>query len=314
MKNSSFFKNKKVLVTGGTGFIGSHLVVSLAQEGAKVCSLGRQDALSSALKTAGGDIAFFDVDLLAEKNLDSIFRDQDLVFHLAATFSPKDISSEEDENSLMTKNVFKAARESGVQRVVLASSASVYPPEPNIYPIPEKAGTEGSAHNAYGTSKRRCEKLAKEHVQRYSQTILIPRLFNIYGPGDTSNHFIPAAIREVFSESTGITITGDEKQTRDFLYIADCVRGLQAIMENGKSSKPVNICSGVETTLLEAAKIITRITGKKADIRTNQTGKITQMRSFGDTRLAAEQLGFHAKVTLDEGLHKTIEWRMRKGV
>lgn len=314
MKNSSFFKNKKVLVTGGTGFIGSHLVISLAQEGARVCSLGRKDALLVTPKPAGDNITFFDVDLLAEKNLDSIFCDQDLVFHLAATFFPKDVSEQEDENSLMTKNVFEAAKKSGVQRVVLASSAGVYPSESSIYPIPEKLGTEGSAHSIYGASKRRCEKLAQEYAQRYGQTILIPRLFNIYGPGDISHRFIPAAIIEILSDSTSITIEGNEKQTRDFLYITDCIRGLQAIMENGKSAKPINICSGVETTLLEATKTIAKIVRKAIDIRTNQTGKVTQMRSVGDAHLAQKQLGFRAEVSLHEGLQRTIEWHTRERV
>lgn len=305
--NSLHFSGKKIAIMGGNGFIGTHLAKKLRMLGAKFLIIANK-------KNPPSRADFLQIDLLRrDSKLVRALLGCGYVFHLAATFSPKARGKRGDENYLMTKNILEASAKAGISKIVMASSAAVYPTIPRIIPIPEYIGREGSPNGVYGESKRRSEDFLLSHGKKYGIHIVIPRIFNVYGPGDLSARFVSSAIRDALTKNE-IIILGDGNQTRDFIYIDDCIAGLLACMENGTAGQTVNICTGQETSLMGAAKIIVKTA--KADscrIGLETTDDRPGIRSVGDTSIAQKQLQFKAKTSLAEGIKKTLAWFQKQG-
>src|SRR3954470_11590377 len=308
----------KSVVTGGAGFIGSHLVDALAARGDEVLVLddfssGKRENLSGALET-GVSVTELDVsDAQAVLAAIEGFKPES-VFHLAAQIdvrrSMEDPGFDARLNVVGTVNVLEAAARSGVSRLLFTSTGGAIYGEgaesPDELPFAETALC--APFSIYGQSKL----AAEGYVDLYSRTRGLPggivRLGNIYGPRqDPATEAGVVAIFCALARPRGPpTGVGTGEQTRDYVYVADVVDALLA-MEGADEGGPINVGTGVETNVLELAAGIGELTGRK-DFEPHQAqarvGEIE--RTVLDTKLAAERLGWEAKRNIESGLSETL--------
>jgi GDP-L-fucose synthase len=314
----SFWKNKKIVVTGGTGFIGSHVVEMLVQEGGIVTvptSTRKLDNLSSVRK----DISITTADLTSLESAKRVFRGKDIILHLAAVVAGIELNRLHpvkmfNENILLNQTVLHASALSHIERLLVTSSACVYP-RVCSQPIREASGFIDSpepTNRGYGWAKRFSEIAASLYTEEYGMKIAIARPFNAYGPRDHFNpaisHVIPGIIKRVFDGENPLAVWGSGKQTRSFIYVSDLAQGLINTCEKYAVADPVNIGSSEEVTMKDLAQYIISASGEKIPIVFDTTKPDGQPRRLCDTSKAAQKFGFHATTTLSDGLKKTIEW------
>jgi UDP-glucose 4-epimerase len=302
----------KWLVTGGCGFIGSHLVEALAARGDSVrvlddLSTGKRDNIPQTVELIAGDVA--DARLVAEAAAGV-----DGIYHLAAIASVQ--RSSEDwlgthrTNLTGTIAVLDAARRTAARAplpVVYASSAAVYGDNPAV-PLRENAALQPLS--AYGADKLGSELHARVAWSAHGIPTLGLRFFNVYGPRqDPSSPYsgVIAIFADRLMKDSGIRIFGDGAQSRDFIYVADVVAHLIAAMSNLRAeARVVNVCTGRATTILELAAIIARIAGREPRIE-HAPARIGDIRtSIGDPAAAVALLGVRAAVTIADGLRRTL--------
>ena len=317
----SFWREKRVLVTGGTGFIGSHLTEQLVTSGARVTVIGREtEARVRFLDLKHSVVAYRRVDLMGpSRKLKQLFSGKDMIFHLAARVAGIGYNSTHPatmlyDNLALTLTALEAARIGGVKRFQYVSSACVYPRHCTI-PTPETEGFSGDpepTNFGYGWAKRMGEVLARTYGDEHGLEVSIVRPYNGYGPRDNfdpeTSHVIPALIKRVVGGEDPVVVWGDGSSTRSFLYVEDFARGLLEACEKYPVADPVNIGSDEEISIKDLVKLIIEISGSKAGIRFDRSKPNGQPRRNCDTRKAREKIGFVAKVSLREGLKRTIEW------
>ncbi len=305
------------LVTGGAGFIGSHLVDALLARGDTVrvldnFSTGKQENLHHNIDR----IELINGDLRDSALLETLLQGVDLIFHQAAFVSVP--QSVEDPKSCFDTNVngtgmlLAAAKNAGVQRVVLASSAAVYGENPAI-PLAEDETPDPLS--PYAASKFITEIYARLFTNQLGLDVVALRYFNVFGPrqNPASDYaaVIPIFIKTLQDEDQPV-IYGDGLQTRDFIYIADVVQAnLLAASSDLAPGKVINICSGQEINLLNLLEILAGIYNREIqpDFQDARLGDI--YRSLGDPTRAQEALGFSPAISFSEGLKLTTSW-MRK--
>ena len=302
------------MITGGAGFIGSHLVRELLQRGNAVrvfdnFSTGKEENLTdcrSDIEVIRGDIR----DLPA---LEKAMEGAGKVFHLAA-ISSVPLSVDQplptfDVNLGGTCNVLEAARHNGVKRVVLISSASVYGASARI-PFRESMKLEGSS--PYATSKLVGEQLGNLYLRLYGLEVVSLRLFSVYGarqnPQSQYSNVIPAFATRVLRGETPV-VYGDGKQTRDFVYVKDIARGLaEASKRKGVVGEVINIGTGRQTSVIELLAHIQK------SLKTNVPHIFQPRKPGDDPRTCADPtkamtlLGFKRFTPLDKGLMETLSW------
>jgi UDP-glucose 4-epimerase len=310
------------LVTGGCGFIGSHLVDTLLARGDKVrvlddLSTGRRSNLPNWVEVVVGDVADAETVAHAMAGVDGCF-------HLAAVASVQrgneDWLGTHRVNLTGTIAVFDAARTcngKGPVPVVYASSAAVYGDNPSM-PLDESAAT--APLSAYGADKLGCELHGRVAWQVHRVPSTGFRFFNVYGPRqDPKSPYsgVIAIFADKVAENQEITVNGDGGQVRDFVYVADVVRHLVAAMDDdtkggrskggmGEGSKVFNVCTGRPTTVLELAQIISDLGGVKPRIA-HGPARVGDIRtSLGNPAKAAETFGFTAETPVAEGLRETL--------
>jgi len=302
----------RVLVTGGAGFIGSHLTEALVARGDQVRVL---DNFSSGtprnLSDVESRIELVKGDLRNRADLMEALQDSEVVFHEAAFVSvPESIENPGDCFDINVSGVvglLEAARQAGARRIVLASSAAVYGARAD-FPLREKGFTD--CRSPYATSKRFNENLATLYTQTYQLPVVALRYFNVYGPRQSPTSEYAAVIPrfiERLKASRAPIVYGDGKQTRDFVYVADVVRAnLLAAESEGAAGQIINICSGTETNLLDLLDVLRSIfpQAPAAELVATRLGDLR--RSVGDPSLAAELLGFRIQIPLDEGLKRCV--------
>jgi UDP-glucose 4-epimerase len=304
----------KSLVTGGAGFIGSHLVNALLARGDEVrvldnFSTGKEENLRDSL----GDLELIRGDLLDEGILTEAVKDIDLIFHQAAFVSvPLSLEKPEtcfDTNVIGTKRLLTAARNAGVRRVVMASSAAVYGESQDL-PLSEE--TSPDPLSPYAASKQVGEIYASLFTSQLGLDAVALRYFNVYGPRQNPESdyaaVIPIFIRKLIDEEEPV-IFGDGLQSRDFVYVDDVVEAnLLAAESDLVSGKVFNICSGTEIDLVTLVENLSEIFGRKINpiYQEKRAGDIH--RSLGDPSKAKQLLNFQAKVDLSTGLEKTTTW------
>lgn len=325
MASQDFYKNKKVLVTGGAGFVGSHLVEQLLERGASVIVPTRVNAIGAPanLKHLAGKIKICRVGLEDLKAMKKIMKGVDVVMHLAAVIGGVQFSSTRQasifqENLRPFMTVIEAARQAGVGRFLVCSTACVYPADA-IHPTPESEGFRGFpqvTNEGYGMAKRMQEYLGMKYVEEFGMDVRIARPFNGYGPRDdfdvSTSHVIPALIQRVLNAKDFIEAWGDGSATRAFMYVDDFARGLLAVAEKGPIGKAVNIGPDHEISIKDLAQTIMKVCGTKLPIRWDKTKPAGQQRRGCDNSFARAAIGFSARVSFEEGIKKTIDWYKNK--
>jgi len=307
----------RVLVTGGAGNVGSHIVDAALAAGAReVVALdalvrGVPENLSGAL--ASGRARLVELDIRDREAVHANVAGCDIVFHQAALRWTRCQEDPRECHEVMvdgTLNVLEAAADAKVSRVVLASSAVVYG-APVRLPIDEDHPLHGTT--VYGAAKVANEQLARAfaHLRSLNSTTL--RYFNVYGPRmDVRSKYVEVMVRwlDLIDAGKPLTLFGDGSDSVDFVYVGDVVRANLLACESGPSDAIVNVCSGVETRMRDLAELILEVTGGRVGIeyKPRPAGSLPARR-YGDPRRAEELLGFRAETKLADGVRRLIEWR-----
>lgn len=302
----------RVLVTGGAGFIGSHLVEALVARGDQVRVV---DDFSTGQRANLATVAD-QVDIVAGGLLDPALKesiqDIELVFHEAAFVSvPASLERPADcyaINVQGTIELFEAAREAGVGRLVLASSAAVYG---NRAEMPLTEDDPAECISPYASSKLFNENLAALYSASLGLPAVALRYFNVYGPRQSPKSDYAAVIPrfiERMASGKAPHIYGDGRQSRDFVYVGDVVRAnLLAAEAQEAPGRVFNVCSGLETSLLDLAETLGRLfpDAPPAEFSEPRPGDVAK--SLGDPGRAAKVLGFRAQTELADGLRAIVE-------
>lgn len=304
-----------VLVTGGGGFIGSNLVDELLARGARVRVLdnfatGRRENLAHCAE----EIELIEGDIRDREICEKASRGQRFVFHQAALGSVprsmEDPATTLDVNTQGTANMLAAARETGVERFIFASSSSVYGDSDRL---PKKEGEEGAALSPYATSKRLCEELAETFFRCYGLSWVGLRYFNIYGPRqDPAGPYAAVIPRffDAFLVSRSPVIFGDGEQSRDFTYVTDAARAnlLAAGAPPEACNRAYNVAAGDRTTVKDLAELVRQAVGSDATPIHEPPRAGDVKHSLADLEDASSLLQYDAETSLRDGLHSSLPY------
>jgi len=312
-------KNQRVLVTGADGFIGSHLVESLLQEGAKVKafvyynsfnSWGWLDAFPKELLD---QIEIFAGDIRDPHGVQQAMKGIDVVFHLAALiaipFSYHSPDSYVDTNMKGTLNVLQAAKELGTKRVLVTSTSEVYGTAQYV-PIDEKHPYQGQS--PYSATKIGADRLAESFYRSFNLPVTIVRPFNTYGPRQSARAVIPTVITQLLSGMTKIKL-GSLEPTRDFNYVKDTVAGFTAIAKSDATiGQEINIATQREISIGELARELIQQINPAAEIMTDdirlRPAHSEVERLLGSNAKIKLLTGWAPRYSLSQGLYETITW------
>lgn len=303
----NFWTGKKVLITGGNGFLGKHLIAKLKEKGPKTIRVADIDKY---------DLRNYEDCLKASKGIDA-------VIHLAAKVGgigfnrefPADLF---DDNILMGVNMMKAARINKVKKYVALGTICAYP---KFTPVPfaEKdlwMGYPEETNAPYGLAKKMQLVQADAYRQQYGFNAIFLLPVNLYGPGDNfnpkSSHVIPALIMKfVEAKKKGkkeVVVWGTGKASREFLFVDDAAEGIIRAAENYNKVDPINLGAGFEITIKDLVSVIKKLTDFRGKIVWDKTKPDGQPRRMLDVSKAKKEFGFIAKTSFEEGLKETIEW------
>ena len=316
----SFWKNKRVLVTGGSGFIGSHLVERLLEVGALVTVPVRDEVSHLGfLKAVRDDVQICIADLMEIDACIKAIEGHEIVMNLAARvggvdFNIKHPGSIFRNNLQLFMNVLEASRKCGVERFLVTSSACVYPRFCTI-PTPEEEGMldrPEPTNEGYGWAKRMEEFLGDAYAREFGMKIAIARPYNAYGPRDNfspdSSHVIPALIKRIFDGENPLVVWSDGTPSRSFLFVSDFVRGLMEVAEKHAESDPLNLGADEEISIRDLSELLIELSGKDIRLEFDASKPGGQPRRKCDIRKAYEKIRFCPQVPLREGLRRTIDW------
>ena len=297
----------RVLVTGGGGFLGSHLVERLERDGHDVLAARRRD-----------------FDLTSMDDAQRLFEDArpELVFHLAAEVGGIGANRANPgrywyANLLMGAHVLEQARLHETPKLVIAGTVCAYP---KLTPVPFReddlwSGYPEETNAPYGVAKKAVLVGAQAYREQYGTNAIFLLPTNLYGPRDNfdlqTSHVIPALIRKMLESPEEVVLWGDGSPSREYLYVEDCVEGLVLAAERYDGPDPVNLGTGVETTIRETVELVAEAVGFEGRIVWDATMPNGQPRRSLDATRAAELFGFRAQVPLREGIRRTVEWYRR---
>ena len=306
---SEFWKDKRVCVTGGAGFLGKYIVEKLKKHGAK-------------------DIFVPLIEYYNLTEIEDIHRmyddsDPDIVIHLAASVGgiganlahPADFFY---DNLMMGVQLIHQAWKRQIKKFVALGTICAYP---KFTPVPFKEenlwnGYPEETNAPYGLAKKMLLVQAQAYRQQYGYNAIFLLPVNLYGPGDNfnpnSSHVIPALIRKcIEAKEKGedeVVVWGDGTPTREFIYVEDAAEGILLASEKYNGSEPVNIGSGYEISIKDLAELIVELTGYQGDLVLDKSKPNGQPRRGLDVSRAEEYFGFRAKMEFKEGLKRTIDW------
>jgi GDP-L-fucose synthase len=294
----------RVLVTGGGGFLGSHVAERLERDGHDVVVARRRDH----------DLTRFD-------EAERLFADAapEVVFHLAAEVGGIGANRANPgrywyANLMMGAHVLELARVHEVRKVVVAGTVCAYP---KLTPTPFSEddlwnGYPEETNAPYGVAKKTILVGAQAYREQYGTNAIFLLPANLYGPRDnfhpTNAHVIPDLIRKMSTGSREVVLWGDGTPTREFLYVDDCADGFVLAAERYDGPDPVNLGTGVETSIRELAETIADVTGFEGEIVWDTSMPNGQPRRALDASRAKELFGFEARTPLRAGLEKTVAW------
>ena len=310
-----------ILVTGAGGFIGSHLVETLARRGDRVRAFVRYngrgdpgllrdlpDELRAQVEIVFGDLRDSHAVREAARGVDTIFHLGALIAIPYSYVHPRETI---ETNVIGTLNVLEAARMHGVRRVVHTSTSEVYGTA-QFVPITEEHPLQGQS--PYSASKIGADKLAESFYLSFGLPVVMVRPFNTYGPRQSARAVIPTIITQALTRS--IVRLGDLRPTRDLNFVSDTVAGFLAAAERDQAiGRVINLANNDEISIGELAEKIITLIGRPVTIEVDESRLRPEssevFRLHGDNRLARELLGWTPQVDLDEGLRRTIEWIAR---
>jgi GDP-L-fucose synthase len=304
--SAPFWAGRSTVVTGGAGFVGSRLVDTLTALGAgvRVVRSAEHDLRDPGATREAVDGA-------------------EIVIHLAANvggigFNRRNPAPLVYDNMIMAANIFEQSRLAGVRKLVSACTVCAYP---KFTPTPFSEdelwnGYPEETNAPYGLAKKMMLVLSDAYRRQYEFDSVIPMMVNLYGPGDhfslEDSHVIPAMIRKFHeaaaAEQPEVVMWGSGRPSREFLYVDDAVRALALSAELLETSAPVNIGTGIETTIRDLAEAIARLSAYEGAIVWDASQPDGQPSRQLDTSRARALIGFDAEVDLEEGLRQTIEW------
>ena len=310
------WSEKRVLVTGAGGFVGSHLTERLAKAGARVRAMVHYNALGTwgwlDQSPARDDIEVVASDLCDRDSVLRAMNGSEIVFHLGALiaipYSFEAPASYVQTNVMGTLNVLQAARTLGVERIVHTSTSEVYGTAQYV-PIDEKHPLQGQS--PYSASKIGADKMAEAFRRSFDLPVVTLRPFNTFGPRQSPRAVIPTIISQCLAGDT--VHLGSLEPTRDFLYVTDSVEGyLRAAVADDVVGETINMGTGREISIGDLAQLIVRMTGGAATIETEERRTRPDAseveRLLADAALARLRLGWSPQVSLEDGLARTIEW------
>ena len=304
----------KALVTGGAGFIGSHLVEALLSAGCKVTVL---DNLSTGnffnLESVKEQIVFYKNDIRELEALEKAAEGCDVIFHLAAVVAVQETIGNPVESAMVndigTLNVLEAARSKNVRRVVLASSCAVYGDDPSL---PKKEAMTPKPASPYAVHKLSAEHYARVYSELFGLETASLRFFNVYGPRqDPSSPYsgvISIFMAKVVSNRTPV-IYGDGQQSRDFVYVKDVVRAnLLAASADNLAGNALNVGTGSDVRINRLWELIASLGGQRLVPKYEPARSGDILHSVADMELTHSILNFKKEFTLEQGLGITFEW------
>ena len=307
----SYWKNKRVLVTGGAGFLGKTLVPKLEKLGPSILVPRSKE-----------------YDLTTEKNIDRIFQDfkAEVVIHLAADlggigYLKSNPGKVYFNNVMMNTLLMDKARQYNVDKFVGINTVNCYPENAKM-PLKENYLWKGKPEKnvaSYGVAKRMMIFQSELYREQYNFNSINLILDNIYGPFDNfdlaTSRVIPATIRKCIEakekNKDHIVVWGTGKAGREFLYVEDAAIGIILATEKYNKREPVNIGAGFEIKIKDLVELIAKLTGFQGEIKWDTTKPDGQLRRCLNVNRAKEEFGFEAKVGFREGLEKTIDWYKR---
>jgi GDP-L-fucose synthase len=310
-----FYADRLVLVAGGTGFIGSHIVDKLLERGAKV----RIPIHMRKLDNNDPNIEILTADLTTQEDCLRAVEGVDYVFHAAGAVGSAAVKGNKvmqtmTINLILTAQILQAACASDVKRFLLFSSTTGYPAVD--YPVKEDEMWNGPVfpgYFGYGWMKRYIEKLGEFVYGQSAMKVAIIRPTAIYGSRDNfdpaSCHVIPALIRRAIEKGNPYVVWGSGEVIRDFLHVKDLARACLLMVEKHADCDPINIGSGQAITIKEVVKQILRAVGYENVRVVYDTSKPTALPiRIVDTKKARSVIGFEPEIMLEEGIRETVEW------
>jgi GDP-L-fucose synthase len=311
-------KNKRILVTGGAGFLGKHLVAKLKKRGCKHIFIPLIE----------------DYDLVNMDAVKRLYNDAkpDIVIHLAAKVGGIGANLQNPgkffyDNLIMGVQLMEVGRQAGVEKFVALGTICAYPKFTQV-PFKEKDlwnGYPEETNAPYGLAKKMLLVQSQAYRQQYGFTSIFLLPVNLYGPGDNfdpnTSHVIPSLIKKCVDAQRGlspqgtvpdIVVWGTGKPTREFLYVEDAAEGIILATERYNRSEPVNLGVGFELSIKNLVKLIVELTGFNGKIIWDKTKPDGQPRRCLDTKKAGKEFCFVARTSFKSGLKKTIEWYRRE--
>ena len=301
------WENYSVLVTGGNGFLGSRIVSVLKKKGVK-------NILAPHSK---------EIDLRLRENCSNITKNIDVVFHTAAKVGGIGLNQEKPgelfyDNLMMGTNLMEESRKNGVKKFIALGTICSYP---KFTPVPFNEeniwnGYPEETNAPYGLAKKMLLVQSQAYYQQYNFNSIVVFPTNLYGPNDNfeenSSHVIPALIKKIFfAKKTGkknIPVWGDGSPSRDFLYVEDAAEAIILAAEKYSKQDPINLGTGEEVTIKELVDKIQKIMNSNLEIEWEADKPNGQPRRCVSFERAKNEIGFFPKMSLDEGLRRTINW------
>jgi GDP-L-fucose synthase len=307
-------RNKRITVTGGAGFLGSHVVSQLKEKGVEV-SVPRSR----------------DYDLVSGAVVQRLYRDArpEIVIHLAAQVGGIGANRENPgrffyENIMMGVQLMEEGRRTGLEKFVAVGTVCAYP---KFTPLPFREddlwlGYPEETNAPYGLAKKMLLVQAQAYRQQYGFNAIYLLPVNLYGPRDSfdpaRSHVIPALIKKccdaIERDDRDIEVWGTGSASREFLYVDDCARAIVLAAERYEKADPVNIGAGCEITIKDLVHLIAELTGFRGTIRWDASKPDGQPRRCLDVSRAEREFGFRAETSFEEGLRRTIEWYRGKDI